>query len=186
MFRLFSKLVFRIAGWKIEGEFPPDIKKLICIVGPHTSGWDFIFGVMARSILKVNGGFLGKSQLFKWPYGFLFRALGGNPVYRDRANNLVDQVVEMFNSKDEFIIALAPEGTRKKVEKIKTGFYHIAVKANVPVVMVGMDYKRKLFEVRKLFYTSGVIDKDMPQIIGFFTEFKGENEEDGITLDTKY
>jgi len=186
MFRLFSKLVFKIAGWRVEGEFPSDIKKYICIVGPHTSAWDFVMSVLARSLLGVKSSYLGKSQLFKWPYGILFRALGGNPVYRDRSNNLVDQVAELFDKKEEFVIALAPEGTRKKVDKIKTGFYHIAVKANVPIVMVGMDYHQKFFEIRKPFYPSGVLEKDMPQIIEYLSKFKGKNEEDGITLDTTY
>ena len=176
MGRLLSKFIFKMLGWRVEGEFPSDIKKYICVVGPHTSSWDFIMGILAKNFVNVKSGFLGKSQLFKWPYGILFRTFGGNPVYRDRANNLVDQVAEMFDKKDEFVLALAPEGTRKKVEKIKTGFYHIAVKANVPIVVVGMDFKKKYFGIRKPFYPSGIIDEDMPIIIEYLSNFKGKNE----------
>lgn len=178
---IYSFFFYRL-GWKIKGFFPPELKKFICIVAPHTSNWDFVVGLAARSILKLHHvKYLGKSQLFKWPYGILFRKLGGYPVYRDKHNNLVDQVVDIYNSKDAFAIALAPEGTRKKVNQLKTGFYHIAVKADIPIMMVGFDFGKKEIVIREPFYPSGDIEKDMPIIIDFFKAIQGKRPQYGIS-----
>jgi len=183
MFRLLYKFFFyKVFKWTTVGYFPPELKKFICIVAPHTSNWDFFVGLAARSILKLHHvKYLGKSQLFRWPYGIIFRKTGGYPVYRDKHNNLVDQVVDIFNSKDEFAIALAPEGTRKKVNQLKTGFYHIAVKAGIPIMIVGFDYARKLVVIREPFYPSGDIEKDMPIIMDFFKGIKGKRPEYGVS-----
>lgn len=183
MFRLLYRFFFyKVFKWTTVGNFPPEIKKFICIVAPHTSNWDFFVGLASRSILKLrNVKYLGKSQLFRWPYGFIFRKTGGYPVFRDKHNNLVDQVVDIFNSKDDFAIALAPEGTRKKVNQLKTGFYHIAVKANIPIMMVGFDYSRKMVVIRTPFYPTGDIEMDLPIIMDFFKEIKGKHPEYGIS-----
>ena len=182
MFRALVKFIyFKIIGWNIEGYFDPAIKKYVIIVAPHTSNWDFPIGVMARSIFQIDDAkFLGKSSLFKWPYGFIFRALGGHPVDRSKTNNLVDAVVDIFNSKKRFAVALAPEGTRSKVDSLKTGFYHIAVKANIPIYKVGFDYHKKCTVIDKPFHPSGNIEADMPIIMDFFRRIKGKNPELGI------
>ncbi len=105
----------------------PPIRKYICAVAPHTSNWDFVVGVAARSILRItHAKYLGKSQLFKAPYGWFFRWIGGIPVYRDKSHDMVDQVAAVANASEDFILAIAPEGTRKKVDKLKTGFWYIA------------------------------------------------------------
>ena len=151
------------------------------IVGPHTSNWDFPIGVLARSIIQIQDAkYLGKSSLFKWPHGFIFRALGGHPVHRSRNNNLVDAVIDLFNNKEKFAVALAPEGTRSKVESIKTGFYHIAVKAKIPIIKVGLDYSLKQTIIDAPFYPSGDIERDMPLILDFFSKIKGKHPELGI------
>ncbi len=182
MFRAFSKFIyFKLMGWTVDGSFDPSVKKHIIILAPHTSNWDFPLGVLSRSILQIGyAKFLGKSALFKWPYGFIFRALGGYPVDRTKTNNLVDAVVEIFNSKEQFAIALAPEGTRSKVGSLKTGFYHIAVKAGIPIYKVGFDYDRKRVVVDFPFYTTGNIGKDMASILSFFRQIKGRNPELGL------
>ncbi len=182
MFRAFSKFIyFKLMGWTIDGSFDHSVKKYIIIVAPHTSNWDFPLGVLIRSILQIDGAkFLGKSSLFKWPYGFIFRAMGGHPVDRTKTNNLVDAVVEIFDSKERFAIAVAPEGTRSKVDSLKTGFYHIADKASIPICKVGFDYSKKRVVIAPPFFTSGDIDKDMSLIMDFFKTIKGRNPELGI------
>lgn len=168
-------------GWTIDGSFDPEIKKYIIIVAPHTSNWDFPLGVISRSILKIDDAkFLGKNSLFKWPFGSIFRAMGGYPVDRTKANNLVDAVVDIFNGKECFAVALAPEGTRGKVEKLKMGFYHIAVKAKIPIIKVGLDFGNKRMVVDAPFYPSGKIDQDISLIIAFYKKIKGRNPELGI------
>lgn len=182
MLRAIYKLIFyNLLGWRIEGNFDLNIKKYIVIVAPHTSNWDFIIGVMARSILGIKDAkFLGKSQLFKWPYGFIFRALGGYPVDRSRHNNLVEAAVAIFNSKERFAMALAPEGTRKKVDKLKTGFYHIAVQAKIPIYMVGFDYVKKTIFIRHPFYPTGNVEEDMRVIVDYFSTIQAKHPEKAI------
>src|SRR6266849_4696069 len=122
MFRPIYLLIFKLIGWRVEGSFPTDKKKYIVAVAPHTSNWDFVIGVMARSILKIQRArFLGKNQLFKAPFGWFFRLIGGYPVDRSSSHDMVHQVVTIFNEHEAFILAIAPEGTRKKVPKLKTG-----------------------------------------------------------------
>ncbi|MBS1682607.1 MAG: lysophospholipid acyltransferase family protein [Bacteroidetes bacterium] len=181
MLRSIYIIVFKIIGWKVEGAFPVDIKKYIVAVAPHTSNWDFVIGVMARSIVHIQRAkFLGKSQLFKSPYGWFFRWLGGYPVYRDSSHDLVHQVVAIFNHHNEFILAIAPEGTRKKVERLKTGFYYIAKEANVPIVPCGFDYKKRTVVIGKPFYTTENINADFENLVRFYGSIKGKNEKLGI------
>ena len=141
MLRLFWKTVLNLFGWKTDVDFPyHQLKKFVIIVGPHTSNWDFIVLLTYRSIARIEGThFLAKKELFDSPFGFVFRWLGGTPVDRKSSNNVVDQVAEIFKAHEEFAIALSPEGTRKKVDKLKTGFYFIAKAAQVPIIMVGID-----------------------------------------------
>jgi len=175
---LYYFIFHHVIKWKIVGEFDPSIKKYIVIVAPHTSNWDFPIGVMAQSILGITEAkFLGKSQLFKWPYGFIFRALGGHPVDRTRHNNLVDAAVEIFNSKEKFAMALAPEGTRKKVSAFKTGFYHIAVRAKIPIYKVGFDFSTKRIIIDKPYYPSGDMEADMELIMEFYKPIRGRHPE---------
>jgi 1-acyl-sn-glycerol-3-phosphate acyltransferase len=116
MLRPIYLLFFKIFGWKVTGHFPKEIKKFIIAVAPHTSNWDFVVGIAARSILGIQRAkFLGKSQLFKAPYGWFFKLLGGYPVDRSQSNDVTDQTAEIFNTHDRFILEVAPEGTRKKV-----------------------------------------------------------------------
>jgi len=180
MFRPLYVLIFRILGWRVVGSMP-QIKKYIIAVAPHTSNWDFPLGVAARSILRIQRAqFLGKSQLFKPPFGWFFRALGGHPVERTTSTDMVDQVVKIFNRHDEFVLALAPEGTRKKVDKLRTGFYYIAKGAHVPIVPVGFDFGNKQIVVCNPLYTSDDMEGDMEKILSFYRTIKGRNPDLGI------
>lgn len=182
MLRPIYLFVFRIFGWKIRGKFPADLKKYIIAVAPHTSNWDFLLGVAARSILKIQKAkFLGKSTLFKPPFGWLFRWLGGYPVDRSKRHDMVDQVAFLFNSHEDFVLAIAPEGTRRKVEKLKTGFYYIAQKANVPIIPVGFDYKKREIVIAEPIQPTESIDNDMALLLGFYRTITGKNPELGIS-----
>lgn len=184
MLRYIYSFFLKQMGWTFEGSFEPRPPKFIVIVAPHTSNMDFIIGVMARSKLRLTSTkYLGKSQLFKFPHGFIFRALGGYPVDRTKHNNLVDAVVELFNSKETFSIALAPEGTRSKVDRIKSGFYHIAKKANIPIFLVGFDYGRKKIVIKEPLWPGDSALEDFKTIIQFFSTIKGKQPELGVTME---
>lgn len=181
MMRPIYILIFKLMGWKVTGAFPNNLKKYNIAVAPHTSNWDFPVGVMARSILGLQRArFLGKHSLFKPPFGWFFRWLGGYPVDRSNKHDMVQQVVDIFNSHEEFILALAPEGTRKKVDKLRTGFYYIALGAKVPIIPCGFDFAIKRIVIGDALMPSGEIDKDIHQLIGFYSKIKGKNPELGI------
>lgn len=174
--RLIWTFLLWITGWKIRGQYPYHLKKLVIIVAPHTSAWDFVLGLAVRSKLGLGHvRFLGKKELFDGPFGFFFRWLGGIPVDRSSAHNLVDQVVERFNAAESFSLVLSPEGTRKRVERLKTGFYHIAHQAQVPLVMVGFDFGRKVVAIAEPFDTTNHTEADFQKIIQFFGSMQGKN-----------
>jgi len=179
--RSLCRLILKWMRWKAVGDNPNQLKKYVAIVGPHTSGWDFVMGVLFRKALeleKVN--FLGKQELFKPPFGFFFRWLGGYPVDRSNNRNMVVQVVKTFNSREEFAIALSPEGTRQKVQKLRTGFYNIAKNANVPIVMIGLDFANKQVILAKPFYATDNAAADFERILTFFRPIQGKFPEKGM------
>ena len=165
--RICWNLFLQMQGWKIRNEFPYHLKKCVIAVGPHTSAWDFVIGLAVRSKLKLyHLNFLGKAELFKGKFGFFFRKMGGYPVDRFSNNNVVDQVAEQFKVRDQFVLALSPEGTRKKVDKLRTGFYHIALKAGVPIVLAGLDFGRKEISFSEPFLPTGNMEEDFKKIKG--------------------
>ncbi|MFT4737827.1 MAG: 1-acyl-sn-glycerol-3-phosphate acyltransferase [Cyclobacteriaceae bacterium] len=181
---LFFGFWFRLAGWKIIGELPT-AKKYLVIVAPHTSSWDFILGMAVKHIVGLHSDFLGKKALFNMPIvGRFMRSVGGHPVDRTKNSNMVDQVVSLFNDRDEFVVTLAPEGTRSFVPKWKTGFYHIAHKAGIPIAMVGFDYQKREVEFKELFYPTGDLEVDMGIILSYFRTVVGKYPELGTTKDT--
>ena len=178
--KLFWKLYLKTIGWDTSISFPyHHLKKFIFIVGPHTSNMDFLILLAYRNYLGLRSGFLGKKELFKPPFGFLFYGLGGIPVDRSKSTNMVDEVVRIAESRSEFIIALSPEGTRKKVDKLKTGFYFIASKAQIPIVMVGLDYK-----ARQILFSAPLMpsdqSKDFETIYSFYRTIEGKIPENGL------
>jgi 1-acyl-sn-glycerol-3-phosphate acyltransferase len=173
MKRLLSKLIFKINGWKIIGvsTYP---KKCVVVTAPHTSNWDFFIGRCYAYIIGIQPKYLTKSELFLPVLGALIKWNGGIPVYRKAKHNVVDQVVEMINCSDAIIIGIAPEGTRTKVENWKSGFYHMAVKANVPILLLKMDYKNKEVGVICVFMPCGDFEKDMLFIQEQYKGVKGK------------
>lgn len=180
--RLLWNLYLRLTGWKVNGSFPYHLTKCVIIVGPHTSSWDFVVGLALRSKLGLqHAKYLGKAELFKGPFGFIFRKLGGVPVNRFASHNMVDQVVDLFNSHDSFLLVLSPEGTRKKVERLRTGFYHIAKKAGVPIVMTGMDFGKKLASISEPFYPTDDEEADFRHIHTFYAQMEGKVPGQGMS-----
>jgi len=147
-------------GWRIEGKFDPAIKKSLVIVVPHTSWHDFYIGAFARKLINVDIHYVGKKELFQPPFGWYFRWMGGTPLNRSASENKVEAIVKVFNSKEEFRLAIAPEGTRAKVEKWKTGFYFIALNAQVPIIPVAFDYSRKVVRIGLPFFPTTDMDRD--------------------------
>ncbi|HLW33532.1 MAG TPA: 1-acyl-sn-glycerol-3-phosphate acyltransferase [Aequorivita sp.] len=172
------KFVFyRLMGWKIEGQFDRNIKKAVVIVVPHTSWHDFYIGVFTRRILKIEINYIAKKELFKWPIGWYFRWMGGESLDRTPGQNKVEAIAEIFENKEEFRLALAPEGTRKKVQKWKTGFYYIAIAANVPIIPVAFDYSIKSVVIHDAFYPTGDIEKDTLKLRTLYKGVVGKNKE---------
>ena len=160
MKRLLSKLIFKLNGWKIVGShtYP---KKCLVIAAPHTSNWDFLIGRCYAYIIGVKPKYLVKSELFLPMLATFLKWNGGIPVYRKAKNNVVEQVVDMFENATQLHLGIAPEGTRRKVEKWKTGFYHIASIAKVPLFLFTIDYKKKEVGIITELMITGDFEKDM-------------------------
>ena len=167
MKKLVSRLILKLLGWKVVGGIPVE-KKYVIIVSPHTSNWDFIIGRCFGYMLEIEAKYLGKSQLFRFPYGWIFRRLGGIPVDRTKHNNLVAFAIDLFKSSQELVLGLAPEGSRSKVDKWKLGFYHISVGANIPIALGFLDYKKKEAGIGEMVLPSGDMEKDLQQIEDFY------------------
>jgi 1-acyl-sn-glycerol-3-phosphate acyltransferase len=176
MKKILSKFIFKIMGWKVVGSIP-EIKKYIVISAPHTSNWDFLIGRCFAYIVALSPKYLIKSELYFWPLSILIRWNGGIPVYRKTAKNTVDQVVERLKKADNLILGIAPEGTRKRVKKWKTGFYFIAQKAGVPIVLMYMDYSKKEVGFLDVLQASGDLQKDMEMIQEYYKDKVGKNPE---------
>lgn len=169
-----SYIFKKILGWKIEGSFDPTIKKAVVIVVPHTSWHDFFVGLYARRILKTQINYVAKKELFTWPFSYYFKWTGGAALDRTPGQNKVEAIAQIFHKKDEFRLAMAPEGTRKKVDQWKTGFYYIAKEANVPIIAVAFDYGTKTVKVGKPFYTTNDIESDMKALRSFYDGVVGK------------
>jgi 1-acyl-sn-glycerol-3-phosphate acyltransferase len=154
-------------GWRLEGRLP-DVDKMVVIAAPHTSNWDLPILLSLAFALRAKASWLGKHSLFRWPLGFLFRWMGGIPVYRSASQNMVAQSVEMFRNSEKLILTIPPEGTRGKVSHWKTGFYYIALGAETPIAMGFIDYKRKAVGVGPTLYPTGDIEADMEIIRNFY------------------
>ena len=176
---LASFIYFKLMGWKLLGNFP-EVSKCVVIVAPHTSWHDFLVGLLVRKIVGLEINFIGKKSLFKPPFGWWFRYLGGTPVDRSKSHNLVSAIAEIFREKKEFRLALAPEGTRKKVSQWKTGFYYIALEAQVPIISVAFDFGKKEVKISEPFHPTGTIEADLPKILEFYKGVKGKIPEYGI------
>ena len=174
--RTFSVAFLKLTGWKIVGQLPADARKSVFIAAPHTSNWDLPYTLMVAFALRLNIYWMGKAQIFRWPFGPLMRWLGGVAVQREQANNLVAASVQALQNSDGPVqLVVPPEGTRSKVRYWKTGFYYIALGAQVPIVMSFLDYGNKVSGLGPMFEPTGDIEADMVRIKAFYAPFKGKN-----------
>ncbi|TNE54634.1 MAG: acyltransferase [Bacteroidetes bacterium] len=181
MLSTFSAWILKLWGWKVTGRYPHEIPKLVLAVAPHTSNWDFPIGVLVNSAERIHANYVGKHTLFHWPFGAFFRWLGGIPVDRSKKNNFVDATVEAFRQNKRMHLVIAPEGTRSKVPRLKSGFYHIARLANVPIILCTFDWtKKEMYFDPKPFYPTGDEEKDLAYIWNYYKNVKGRNPELGI------
>ena len=174
--RIISLILLKSLRWKAIGPLPEQ-NKYIIIVAPHTSNWDVFYGVILAFALKLDARFLAKKELFHWPFAPIIRWLGGIATDRSSQSNIVDKIINRFNENKKFVLALAPEGTRHKVDYWKSGFYHIATGANIPIVLAFIDFGTKTGGAGPLLYPSGNIKKDMVTIRNFYLNKKGKNND---------
>ena len=182
MITLLSKFYWKLFGWKIIGTLPADLKKMILVIAPHTSWVDILIGFASRAKLNIkHAKFLAKKELFEGPFGKLLYKLGGVSVDRSGKLGLVEQVVKLYDEHEEFIVGVSPEGTRKRVDKLKSGFYHIAKSANIPIVLVGFDYKKRQVILREPIFAGENEEADFEKIIEFFSTVHGKNADKDLT-----
>ncbi|MBI3712320.1 MAG: lysophospholipid acyltransferase family protein [Burkholderiales bacterium] len=172
--RWISIVVLRLIGWRLDGR-AADVQKGVLIGAPHTSNWDFPIALMICFALRLDVYWMGKHTLFPPILGAIMRWLGGIPVDRTQAGNLVQGTIDAFQHNDKLLVIVPPEGTRGKVTRWKTGFYYIAVGAGVPLGLGYLDFKEKIGGVGKLFYPSGNIEEDMREIRAFYAGFVGKH-----------
>ena len=161
-------------GWKIEGTIDERVKKCVLMVIPHTSWHDFYLGIFTRGITGIAMNFIAKQELFRFPFGFYFRWMGGAPIDRTGSLNKVDAIAKIFEKHNEFRLAIAPEGTRKKVTELKSGFYYIALKANVPIIPIAFDFGRKKVNLGKPYYPTSNYDNDLKILLKHFEDVIGK------------
>lgn len=168
MKKFLSKLFLKMMGWKVVGEVPSGVRKAVLVCAPHTSNWDFPFALAAFNLVNLKLNYFIKKSWFFFPMNLFFKATGGVPVDRSKSRGIVEGMTLKLKQSEEMIVAVPAEGTRSWVPKWKTGFYHIAKGADVPLLMGFVDFKKKEVGFGPMFNLSGDFEKDMSQIQDFF------------------
>ena len=176
MARIFCKWVLDLLGWKVHGiAHIHNTNKAVLVVAPHTSNWDFFLAIFVRNAYEFDSRFLAKASLFTPPLNYLFKWLGGYPVDRKSKSDLVQQCIDIFNNHDRFLLSLAPEGTRKGTGNFKSGFYHIAIGANVDIILTTFDFEHRIVSFEPCFDLTGDVKEDILRIEKYFEGVKGKN-----------
>lgn len=168
-----ARIFMRASGWTCKMDISPP-QKFVAVLAPHTSNWDFIYFIATALVLGLDARFLGKHTLFWGPVGPVMRWFGGVPVNRHRPDGIIPDAINFLNSREEAILAIAPEGTRSRVTSWKTGFYRIAIEAEAPIILTGLDYASKTASVGPIFPATGDLDADMRAIRTYYDDFKGK------------
>lgn len=171
--RAFGRAILRLGGWRIEGHFP-DVSRMVIIVAPHSSAWDAVWGIAGMLALGVRITFMAKAELFRGPLGWLLRGIGGVPVDRSRAHGAVEQAIAQLRHDRPTWFLLAPEGTRRQVRQWKSGFWHIARNANVPVLFAHFHYPERRMGLGPLMTPGDDPDADMATIREHYRPFIGK------------
>ena len=172
--RWLGRTVLQVGGWTISGNFA-DVPRMVLLAAPHSSGWDAVWGLAVKLAMGVEIAFLAKAELFRGPLGWLLRSFGGIPVDRTRAHGAVEQAAASIRNAERMWFVLAPEGTRKRVEHWKSGFWHIARAADVPVFCCWFHYPEKTIGLGKLFEMSGNLEADMARIREYYRPYVGKH-----------
>ena len=171
-----SFIYYKLLGWKTKVSVPDYDKYIIC-AAPHTSNWDFIIGKLFYAAIGRKTGFMMKKEWFFFPFGYLLKAMGGIPVNRDKNTSTVEAVTNEIKKRKTFHLAITPEGTRSPNPNWKRGFYYIALKAQIPIVLIGIDYKTKTITAGKVIIPSGDYKEDIKEIKTYFKQFTGKHPE---------
>ena len=174
--RWLASLVMRVGGWQMVGQWP-DLDKVVVIVAPHSSAWDVVWALAAKVALGLGLVFIGKKETFWGPLGWLLRKFGGVPIDRSAPGGIVDQVAKQMAQAERMWFVLAPEGTRRKVDRWKTGFWKIARRAQVPVFCVGFHYPDKTIRLGELVTLTDDMDADMRRIRALFSQYRGKHRD---------
>lgn len=172
--RWLGRTVLQLGGWTIEGDFP-DVPRLVLLAAPHSSAWDAVWGLAAKLAMGVDIAFLAKAELFRGPLGWLLRKFGGIPVDRTKAHGSVEQAGASIRNAERMWFVLAPEGTRRRVEHWKSGFWHIARAAGAPVFCAYFHYPDKVIGLGRLFEMTGDSRADMARIREYYRPFQGKH-----------
>lgn len=168
--------ILKLLGWKIAGKTNYPDKCVLC-VAPHTSNWDFIIGKIAYTSMGRDASFLMKKSWFFFPLNIILNAIGGIPVNRDKKSSMTEILANEFSKREKFQLAITPEGTRKKKDDWKRGFYYIALEAKVAIVLVAFDYGTKTIDFKEIFYPTGNADKDIETIKSYYKGVEGKKPE---------
>jgi 1-acyl-sn-glycerol-3-phosphate acyltransferase len=169
-----GRAVMRLSGWRFEGAFP-DTSRLVVAVAPHTSNWDFLHGAAGMFALDLKLSFIAKHTLFVWPFSAFLRWMGGIPVDRSAARGVVGEAIDAFRNSQSRVLVIAPEGTRRKVERYKTGFLHIARGAGVPVLLVGLDYAARAIRIGPVLEVGEDIEAERRRVEAHFARIPGKH-----------
>lgn len=170
-------LWLKMTGWRSEGELPPHLNRCVLICAPHTSNWDLAYVVAFSLHLRFKPRWMGKNSIFRWPFGYLFEWLGGLPIDRSKANNMVDACIQAFEKHKTLTLGITPEATRSRVAAWKTGFYHIAKGAKVAIIASYLDYKRRVGGFGPTLFPSGNLEADMEVFRSFYATITGKRPE---------
>lgn len=163
-----ARLYFWLIGWKTFNGVSSDVRKYVMVAAPHTSNWDFPITVAALLLMNVKTSYLAKKELFKFPLGIIMRYFGGIGVDRSKKGGTVEQMIDLFRTHQQLVLLVPPEGTRKYVKEWKSGFYHVALGANVPIALAYLDYAKKEAGIGKMFYPTGDYANDLLAIKQFY------------------
>jgi len=173
MRQFYRWLLYKHMGWKLNVTEQLPNKCIFCLA-PHTSNWDFIIGQLYSRAEGMKTNFLMKKEWFFWPLGPLFKKLGGIPVWRSKHSSMTDNLAKTAQERESFQLCITPEGTRKPTEEWKKGFYYIAQKAGIPILLYGIDYQRKLISCTKTIIPNGDIEQQMKEIKLYYKDFAGK------------
>lgn len=183
MGKLLAKFIFWFFGWKLDDHLKADFRKCVMLAVPHTSNWDLVFARAAFSLLNIPVRFTVKKEWLRFPFGGIMKALGAIGIDRspkkagEQRPSMTEAMIELFNGRNELVVLVTPEGTRSLRTKWKTGFYHVAVGANVPIALGYLDYKNKIAGVGDVFMPTGNMKQDMKRIMDFYKPIQGKYPE---------